>query len=407
MKKLLVLFVGFIILTIAPLAAMAQEAPAEAPKEPPKNSGYQGGFFTQNDDGSFKLTLKGQTRLKYYYQKMSTGPESKMSFQMRAASLSFGSVIAKKGSFGFDLLHSTSNITTPVVNSNGVPVSVANMTFATINVINLTAGWEVVPEFAITAGMVGLPLDMPTGRLLTEPPITATQQDGQTAITPLRDSFGAPDGVGISLSGAIGKFNYTANLINGNEDNYAVNPNKRYDLGANLTFDALDPAGTSPSDVDYSTTPKLTFNAGGMYQCKRTDGNTSAIINYQLTGSLGARFKWKGLGLTTQTYYRNTRFATIGTAVWARPRLTDFGYYVDLGYFVVPKKFELAAQAAQIFRQGPDNDSWSMGGGLNYYIFKENFKLQLAYTLNVDFDDVSGTESKKTHNVNLQLIAKF
>ncbi len=98
---------------------------------------------------------------------------------------------------------------------------------------------------------------------------------------------------------------------------------------------------------------------------------------------------------------------SIGTAVWARPNMTDIGWYAATGYYVIPKKFEIAAQAGQTIRQGPDNDAWAIGGGVNYYVFDNNLKLQLAYTLTVDFDDVTGTRSNKIHNVAIMTSAIF
>lgn len=391
MKKGFILFAGLALLLVTPLSAMAQDAP----KEPPKNSGYQGGFFTQNDDGSFKLTLNGGVKGRFYYQKQSLALGN-ISFLVRSASLGIGATIAKKGSLSFTLKHATAPA-----------VAEPNPTFRTVNIDAATASYNFAPEFAVKVGMTGLPLDLATGSLLVESPITSSQTDGIKELTPLRDAFGAPAGLGLDISGTLWKFNYDVGIVNGNEDNYQANPDKKVSAGASLSFDVFDPATGSPSDLNYSETPKLTFNVGGNYQCKRTDSNTGADINYILQATFGGRFQWKGFGLTSQTYYRKTRFNNIGTAVWARPRLTDFGYYVDASYFVIPKKFEVAAEVAQIFRQGPDNDSWSMGGGLNYYIFGENLKAQLVYTLSVDFDDITGTESNKIHTVSVQLQNKF
>jgi hypothetical protein len=118
-------------------------------------------------------------------------------------------------------------------------------------------------------------------------------------------------------------------------------------------------------------------------------------------------FRWGGFSLTTEGYYRKTKMTSIGTAIWARPNLTDIGYYAAAGYYILPKKFEIAGQAGQIIRQGPDNDSWQFGGGVNYYVFDNNLKLQAAYTLTVDFDDVTGTRSSHIHNAMLMASAIF
>lgn len=395
MKKAVMFFVVMFAVVLVSGASLAEEKSITAGGMP-VNSGYKGGFFIQNDDGSFKLTFGSTFRLKSYYFKETKTPDNSISFQVRTASLALNSVIMEKAKLGFTLLHSTSSF----------PTVAGNETFARVQVSSAIASYEVIPEFIVSVGMVGLPLDIDTGRLLTEYPITATQTDGEPKITPLRSSFGAPDGLGINFSGDVWKFSYEAAVVNGNESNYEINPNKKMSAGARLAFNVFDPAG-GPSDFAHSETPKFTLNLGTNYQGKRTDPNTGANITYIWTSTFGGRFQWQGFSTTLQGYYRRTKFTSIGTAAWARPRLTDFGYYAGAGYFVIPKKFEVALQAGQVFRQGPDNDSWQMGGGLNYYIFGENFKLQLDYTMTVDFDDITGTRSNKENKAALQLTAKF
>ncbi|NLD28586.1 MAG: hypothetical protein GX659_07290, partial [Myxococcales bacterium] len=77
---------------------------------------------------------------------------------------------------------------------------------------------------------------------------------------------------------------------------------------------------------------------------------------------------------------------------------------------------EIAAQASQAFRQSPGNDSWELGGGLNYYIFENNMKLQLNYRMYRFFAEDSDpndpnfgtyTRNNAQHDVVLMLSATF
>lgn len=361
-------------------------------------AGYDGGFFIKNEDDTFRLDLTGGVKTAFFLKKATDAP-SVLSFQIQGAWIDVGAAIHEKAKAGFTLLHAVGS----VPQGAGQP----NATFQTANVTGAFIEYGVIPEFVVTAGMVGLPLDMGVGCLLTGYPITSTQIDGEKEITPLRGSFGAPAGLGVRLSGDIWRFRYEVGVVNGAESNYEINADRKMSPGLRLAFDILDPAGSSPSDTGYSETPKLSISTGTICQGKKLDAYTDADIKYQWTSTAGARFKWRGLAITTQGYYRRSRFTSIGSAQWLRPRLTDIGYYAGAGYFVLPKKLELAAQAGQVVRQGPDNDAWQFGGGINWYIFEGNLVLKADYTLTTDFDDITGTQSNRIHVAYLQLVASF
>ena len=360
-------------------------------------AGYDGSFFVQNEEQTFRLNFNGRVQTKLFFERR-TGEPKQMSFEIRRARLGVNANYHDIVSAGFTLQHAIG--------------SAAESYFQTVNITGAYVSVEVIPEFVVTAGMVGLPLDMITETssawfLLTEAPITSTQDDGLKAITPLRPSFGTPDGLGVNLSGGYWKWFYSLSVVNAAESNYNLNPDMKMSFGFRTGFNILDPVPGSQTDFENSSTPKLTVSLGSTYQGKRTDPNTNADIKYLWTSSLGVGLRWAGLSFTTEGYYRRTRITSLGTALWARPKLTDIGYYAGVGYYVLPKKFEIAAQAGQIIRQGPDNDSWQFGGGLNYYIFDNNLKLQLAYTLTTDFDDLTGLQQKKIHNVALMASAIF
>ncbi|MFH1830061.1 MAG: hypothetical protein ABH871_04720 [Pseudomonadota bacterium] len=385
MKRLMILAAALFMVLIVPASAFAQ------------NVGYDNGFYIRNDEETFKLQLTGRLQTKFFYEKQ-TGQPQQLSWSIRRAQLDVKSFFHEIVSMGFTLKHAVTNVGT--------------QNFANVNIGGAFASVEIIPEFAVTVGMVGLPLDLMSETsskwfLLPEPPITNTQDDGITTLTPLRPSFGVPDGIGINFAGGYWKWYYSLSVVNGAESNYNLNPDRKMSFGFRTGFNVLDPVPGSMTDFECSSTPKLTINLGSMYQGKRTDPNTNAAIKYLWTSTLGVGFRWGGFSLTTEGYYRKTRITNVGTAVWARPKLTDIGYYAAAGYYILPKKFEVAGQAGQIIRQGPDNDSWQFGGGVNYYIFDNNLKLQAAYTMTTDFDDVLGTRSNHIHNGTLMVTALF
>jgi len=395
MKKILVAIAVALVLSV-PSMAMAE-------------AGYNNGFYIANDDNTFKFKINGRIQPKYEFTKQGSTvrdpsdptnltflPEKVSTFSIRRAYVKFTATIHDKLTARVGLLHSTNS---------------AN--FSTVNATGATVSYAVMPEFIITAGMVGLPLDFITdtsSKWLVMPdwPITSTQDDGVQQITPLRSSFGAPDGLGLNFAGDISKFFYSLSIVNGAESNYAFNTNMRISAGARFGYNILGNANDgSQTDFQCSPDPRLSMSLGGNYSSKRTDPNTGANIKYGLTGSMGIALRWAGFALTTEAYFRRTRITAPGTAIWSRPRLDDFGYYATVGYYVIPKTLELAATGGQIFRQGPDNNSYQFGGGINWYIFDNNFKLQGAFTWNEDFDDVLGLENNNIYRGTLQLSAFF
>lgn len=396
MKKSLMAVVVAFVLSL-PSVVLAQVA------------GYNDGFFIQNEDQTFNLTINGRVQPQYQFTKQGnnvrdpsdpTGatnfPTKVSTFSVRRAEIKFGATVHDNLTFRVGLKHATNS---------------AN--FATINATGATVSYTVIPAFTVTAGMVGLPLDFITETssswlVMTDYPVTSTQDDGVQQITPLRSSFGAPDGLGVNFAGDISKFFYSASIVNNAESNYAFNTNMRVSAGLRAGMNIMDNANDgSQTDWECSPKPRLSMSAGGNYSSRRVDPNTGADIKYKLTGSLGLALRWAGFSLTTEGYIRRTRITTPGTAIWSRPNLDDFGYYAALGYYVIPKKLELAAIGGQIFREGPDNNSHEFGGGINWYIFDNNMKLQGAFTWNEDFDDILGRENNNIYRGTVLLTTIF
>lgn len=372
--------------------------------------GYKSGFFIKGDEG-FQLKINGRLQPRLEFTKKQTEPKKTLGFKIRRADLIFKGQVNEWVSFTMDLRHSTNS-----------------KNFNTVNLIGTTATYAPIPEFSVTAGMVGLPLDLMNEMssawyLLPEPPVTMTQSDGATSITASRKDFGVPDGLGVNLSGEISKFFYSVSGVNGSESNYGINNNMRMSFGARTGMNILGAVGGSMSDFERSSDPNLTVSVGGMYQTKRLDTDyaearnaaltvTNSVapeIKYILTGSGGVALRWLGLSVQSEAYYRKTRFSSFGSlpAALQFANLTDFGYYGAVGYYIVPKCFEAALQAGQIFRQGPDNNANQVGAGLNWYVFNNNLKLQLAYTWTEDYDDIQGRANNNVHQVILNAHTTF
>ena len=264
-------------------------------------------------------------------------------------------------------------------------------------------------------------MDSSSNWLFIDPPLTATRTDNAIPrLTVTHYSFGSPDGLGVSLSGDVERIHYIFGLVNGNEDNFNVSSNnKKVSVGGNLAVDIFDSAIGTHSDLAYSETPKMTANIGFNYQGKRVDSDkndagveqlSGATINRILTGSAGLQYRFKGFSINAESYARRTAFANRGSAsavVVPNLNLDDLGYYITSGYFIVPKKLESAAGWSYIRRSGPDNDSYELGGSLNYYLRGRNLKLTLQYTRSTFYADIIGSRNKNVNKVMLGVNALF
>lgn len=91
-----------------------------------------------------------------------------------------------------------------------------------------------------------------------------------------------------------------------------------------------------------------------------------------------AGYKNQGLSVLTEFYFRHIMNSNVpGTF----SKLFDYGYYVQAGYFVLPKKLELVTRYSSIIGDsgslgGADASADEAGGGLNWYIQGHNLKFQ-------------------------------
>ena len=368
-------------------------------------TGYKGGFFIKNDEDTFKLKINGYVKPQLLFTKSNSSP-SAATFKMRSAGLAFGANLHKKTSIGFSIYHATNS-----------------KSFSTVNLAGAKISYKFIPQFKVTAGMVGLPLDLYAGSNHTEHPVTHTQFDSADELTATRASFGAPDGLGIHLSGDINKFYYTVGVVNGAEDNYAPNADMKFSTGFNVGMNIWGEGMGGVSDYAHSSKPSLTASLGAMYQGKRTDdafvsarekagfaNSVAPVVDRILTTSTGLGFRWNGLALQGEWYYRTTKFASFGSVpaqLATDPTLEDVGYYALGSYFVIPKKFEVTGLAGQVFRQGPDNNANQFGAGVTYYLNNKNFYTQLSYLWVEDYNDITGAANNNKHKLALQFNAKF
>lgn len=200
-------------------------------------------------------------------------------------------------------------------------------------------------------------------------------------------------------------FEYYLSIFNGRATRANVNGNLDMELGyaARVVWNALGQYGYEEGDLQGRDEAALTFGLAGAYYNEEFAVSATEDRVYQ--GSFDVGFKSSGFSLQGEVFLRNT--SPNGTSA----SQTDVGDYVQIGYFVVPHKFDIAARVSSLYDDLNDDalpvyfDNGSLtglGGGndgvdvgdaeneheislaLNYFAFEQNLKIQGQYTLMLD-----------------------
>ena len=121
-------------------------------------------------------------------------------------------------------------------------------------------------------------------------------------------------------------------------------------------------------------------------------GVTVDQFNYYLY-SIDAAYKYRGFSANAEFFLRwLNSFETTGGTI-PHSELFDRGFYVDAGYFLVPKKLEVAALLSHV--NGLFGDSWEYAAGINYFVTATHFN---KLTFDVSVLDGSPTSNNSTNH---------
>lgn len=264
--------------------------------------------------------------------------------------------------------------------------------------------YEFAPEFVLNAGI----LDLPQGfnNLVADNKLLFV--DRALAEEVLNVGY-AP---GVAISGLLfGKLEYAAGVFNGIGNN--TDSPSREELDTNFAYAASliyhilgDGVGDDETDLEYSKDPTWDIGTSFAYNDDNGDLNGSSFYviperirsglgiggygEADLTGSdllqFGAHtaFRWRGLSVTAEWYLRtiksDSRYGYWELLTGRSGSMHCQGGYVEAGYFIVPKKVELAARLGGIWDSNGDN-TWEYTFGANYYPYgSHNVKLQADVT---------------------------
>lgn len=389
MKRSLAALAGVICIFIVGIAhaqvVSSYENPIIAPQEKPL-AGYEGGFYLRSADDAFRLQIYSRLQFQYFYQDFKPAVSADTStFRMRRARFYLFGTLFKNFSYS-------------LWGSHGTGSAAPSNTFWWAD---MTA--HVVPQFNITAGMTTTPLDLQgdgsSGKMaFIEQNITGTQVDGVTTAiskTIARQAFGNPATLGLRIWGDISRFHYAVGVANGDAQN-VFNASRQPAYGTRVWVDILGhttvEGGFNESDMAFSQTPLFLIGAGTSFDGQdATDANINNVtLNWAWTNAGSMLFQWKGFTILSEAYLRRMKVTT------GNFTLDDFGYYAQVGYFVIPKKLEIVGRAAQMFREGPNNNAYEYAGGINWFLQGNNVKWQFDASRLVDFDAEVGAGGTST-----------
>lgn len=344
-------------------------------------AGYNKGFFIKTQDDKFKLNITGYTQLMYELEKFENDSKNNINtFRVRRARLTFsGNTFTKKLTYKFQL-----DLTKPQlldgfyeyaafgdalhikVGQWTIPMNRQQIVSSSKQQFNdrSLASAEFIPGIEIDADKDGV--------------VEKTNKDG-------RD-------IGLGVNGKVlnKKLEYEVAAMNGSGIN-TTNVNNEFMYAGRVSYNILGEYGYAESDIDRSDDPAVFVGGHGIY-------NVGEITqNKIIQGGVESGLKWKGLSVQGELMLRNTN------AIVAKDK-NDYGYYAQAGYFVVPKKLEVAARASQVFFDGPRNDKAEFSLGVNYFIFKQGVKLQGDYSW---LPENTSTGVENNHRMRVKLQASF
>ncbi len=358
----------------------------------PIQAGYDNGFFIRSADKDFQLNINGYLQFRYSYAAAGTAstPAGASSAHKNYSGFNFrrARLILSGNAFQNFIYCISGDFQTGISGASAG----SNNAFA---ILDTWAGYKFSPMFVVRAGSMLVPFThveyFSSG---TEFPDFAVVE---APFDPVRSDAVDLDGTLITH-----KLNYEIQVNNGStsQDNGAVGPGGHFGNRMGV-YGRVNFAGAGKIS-DFNDSPDVEDNqhfvwllgAAAGYESQnsalqQTTSNpglpTTAgnFASYTLNGGLvratvDAHAKYRGFSFNSAVYYQhydNTPVATFGYS-----SLGELGYYGEVGYFLVPHKWEIAGRAGELLFSHTGQHMYEGTLGLNYYIFGENAKIQTAVT---------------------------
>ncbi len=321
-------------------------------------TGYKNNFYLKTMDNQFRLDIYGYGQVRYTYQSNDiTAKDDLSNFQVQRVRLGLkGFVYSDKLKYQLVLSASQSG------------------EFDKVSLLDWFIDYSPANEFGVRAGQFKVPYSTSFTISASELQfVERTQVDSNFRLD--RDN-------GINLYGKVinSKFTYNLGIYNG-EGRNKTNPDNSNLYSGRVIFEPLGKYPYHESDNERSDQPLVMLSAAFAISKDQTDSS-----NTNLSGRLTALgvsdvtsynafvgVKYRGASLHGEYYQRAINPVKNGIS-----DETGDGYYLQAGYFVVPKIVEVAARYETFDpNKEKDNDKRNeYGGGINYFFKGHRNKIQ-------------------------------
>jgi phosphate-selective porin OprO/OprP len=215
------------------------------------------------------------------------------------------------------------------------------------------------------------------------------------------DAFKPSRDIGVMGAGSLGKgvFGYQVGVFGGGGQN-TLRADSHVMPVARLVWNVIGTMGNGEMDLQDHQAPALSVGADGfLNNIHKTAANAIDVLVLNYTGAAGwlgrnlpafgtddqieirswefeTQFKWKGLSLQGEYYVGQAKGDTSGARVYA------YGWYAQAGYFILPKKLDLAARYSFVdYNRSLSNDGISViNTAATWYFRANNLKLVIDYS---------------------------
>lgn len=338
--------------------------------------GYKDGAYIKTKDDRFLLKLGAAVQPFFDYQALD-GRDDSTTFRLRRARL------YASGNAFYPWLQYATQLTL-----EGGSVALRDYTLA------VTAWKEVQP----TVGQFKVPFDR---EFLTS---GLSLQLIERSIA--SDEFSLQRDIGVQLAGQLAhdQLEYRVGIFNGSGANRS-NVDDEYIYLGRLVFTPFGPLPYSQAALDDPATPRLALGVAGAYLPGLQPGERQTLAG-RLGNTNVVPVESDVVQVTTDVAFRYRGFSMEGAyhfrhidpkAQTTFGNVDAHGLFIQAGYFLIPKHFEVAARYAFVDPDNPNsvgrNNQHEATVGASYYLFGHRLKGQLNYTfratetLTKDLDD--------------------
>lgn len=335
---------------------------------------YKVGDGLSIGDGDNLLHIQGRVQGRFTFQKNEGVPATDGFAIQRGRIKVDGFTLEKKLKFAFQMdLATRARATTATVCTNAACTSTASAVtaesttgLATLN--DYYVDWTPVSWLGLQFGQFKVPF------LMQELTSSGKQQFVDRSLA--TGFFNLSRDIGLNVHGDVldKKLNYSVFFMNGDGANTLNRNNRALMAGTRIEVPILGEYKTSESDTDNSQEHNL--GVGIAYAFNESvaaiQNGTIAADTKTSHGTLDLGYKYKGWSFQGAMMLSRSHEGT---------RLTNWGYNTQVGYFIIPKLFEVAVKTNGSIFSDALVDQFEHAVALNYFVKGHGIKWQNDFSL--------------------------